>query len=213
MIIMNRASRVSNFGSGEPGSPAGSGAVPLRDEGPRAPGSASVADLLDQNLRWLRGWLGAQLQGAQGQEVDDACQDIVVRALTHFHKLRDPSKFSAWLYRIAGNVVRDYRRRAARSSGRRELLPDDVADSARVDRALETGEELQFVTKKLLALPRRYREPMLLRHVDDLSYAEIGRILGISENTVHVRIFRARKLLREACRGHAVGSSRRSEER
>jgi RNA polymerase sigma-70 factor (ECF subfamily) len=49
-----------------------------------------------------------------------------------------------------------------------------------------------------LLLPERYREPMLLRHVRDLSYQEIASILGISENAVQVRIFRARQMLRES---------------
>ena len=50
-------------------------------------------------------------------------------------------------------------------------------------------------------LPAIYREPFVLRHLEDWSYAEIGEVLGLSVDTVETRLVRARRLLREMLQG------------
>jgi RNA polymerase sigma-70 factor (ECF subfamily) len=79
---------------------------------------------------------------------------------------------------------------------RLEARPEARGRAGEADRA-ETEEEAERLLDLVRGLPPRYREPLLLRHSRDLSYAEIGKILGIRENAVQVRIFRARKMLRE----------------
>jgi len=154
--------------------------------------------LLRRHLRWLRGWLGARLQGVERQDVDDLCQEVLLRAVRGVRGLRDPARFPSWIYRIAGNVLRDHVRKVARKRREtrgveRELL-DPRAGTERVDHR----DELEHALEAVLTLPARYREPMLLRHVDDLSYEEIGEILGISSGAIHVRISRAREKLRRS---------------
>lgn len=155
----------------------------------------SVEKLLEENLGWLRGWLGARLTGQQRQEVDDLCQEVFLRALRGAGQLQRQERFAAWLYRIASNVLRDYLRQSARFRRHRKKLRD-VADPKDPSSTVEIEDEYESVLDQVLALPRRYREPMILRHVKDLAYVEIGKILGISENSVQVRIYRARQMLR-----------------
>lgn len=168
-------------------------ADPGRDE--------SVDALFRANLPWLRGWLGARLHGHARQDVDDLCQDILLKAFRGLGRLRDRDRFPAWLYRIANNRLRDYLRQKSRSGrdGQEEVM--EIEDPSPPGDELEQREEIRRLLGAVLDLPARYREPMILRHVRDLSYAEIGQVLGITENNAQVRIFRARKMLRESIEG------------
>jgi RNA polymerase sigma-70 factor (ECF subfamily) len=51
------------------------------------------------------------------------------------------------------------------------------------------------------SLPALYREPFVLRHLQDWSYAEIGEVLGLTTETVETRLVRARRMLREMLQG------------
>ncbi len=172
---------------------------------------SSFAELIRPQLGWLRGWLGARLRGAEEQEIDDLCQDILLRAVRGQAMLRRPERFPAWLYRIAVNVLRDYLRKRKRSRERARIadLESEPADPRNLEAALERDEELERLVQAVLKLPRIYREPMILRHVQDFSYAEVARILGTTENSVQVRIFRARQLLRR----QLLGEESRLEEK
>ena len=162
----------------------------------------NLENLVQENLGWLRGWVGARLQGYKRQDIDDICQEILLRVIRGHGSLRNPDSFAPWLYRIANNVLRDHFRRQATRRVETIGIEEEPVDLSSTDEKLERDEELHGTIEALLALPRRYRDPMLLRHVDDLSYSEIGKILRISENAVQVRIFRARKMLRNALSGN-----------
>jgi len=159
-----------------------------------------LAQLVRDNLGWLRGWLRGRV--GDPDLADDLCQESFLRALRRFSKLRDPARFPAWLYRIAENTVRDHLRSAARHRNRVTYTDrleefDRSAPPAEDPAQREAAERL---LEAIRALPARLRDPLLLRHSSDLSYAEIGRVLGITENAVQVRIFRARKKLRSECK-------------
>jgi RNA polymerase sigma-70 factor (ECF subfamily) len=163
-------------------------------------GPSSPETLVKCNLGWLRGWLAARLSGRDAAEADDLCQEVLLRALRSARALRDPERFPGWLYRIAANVLHDYLRQKARRRRLVRSLEVEVEDPRDAAAAVDLGEELKEALGAVLALPATYREPMLLKHVEDLSYAEIGKILGLSQNAVQVRIFRAREMLRQKLR-------------
>jgi RNA polymerase sigma-70 factor (ECF subfamily) len=158
----------------------------------------STESLIQENIGWLRGWLEARLSGHRRQDVDDICQDIFLKAIRGLHKLRDKEKFPAWLYRIANNKLKDYLRQQKRRMGREMSVDVDLADPRDAEAEIDRTEEAHRLLASVIDLPVRYREPMILRHVEDLSYDEISRILGISKSNVQVRIFRARQMLRQA---------------
>lgn len=165
---------------------------------PQAPGVPEVfGRLIEENVGWLRGWVRARVRDPEA--VEDVCQDAVLKALRSRGALRSLDRFSSWLYQIAANTLRDYLRAAARRKKRVALAGDLDELAAPGDGAepLARTEEAERLLAAVRALPARYREPLLLRHSRDLSYREIGKILGISENAVQVRIFRARRMLRE----------------
>lgn len=175
--------------------------------GESAPGTAAegteglMDKLVEENLPWLRGWLRGRL--SDPELVHDVCQESFLKALKSVSRLKDVSRFPAWLYRIAENTLRDHLRRKARwrhlLKFTDELKERGVEPSSAED--LDTSEEAEKLLQAIRGLPARYREPLLLRHARDLSYAEIGAILGISENAVQVRVFRARQMLKSKVAG------------
>jgi RNA polymerase sigma factor (sigma-70 family) len=166
------------------------------------PGGRLTGEEVDQafreNLPWLRGWLGARLRGRRRQDADDLAQEILLSAFRGLSSLRRSQSFSSWLYRIATNRLRDYLRRERRSREEAVGVEFEPVDPRRPDETLETREDAERLLGALLDLPPKYREPLILRHVEELSYDRIAGILGITKNNVQVRIFRGRQLLRNA---------------
>jgi RNA polymerase sigma-70 factor (ECF subfamily) len=139
-------------------------------------------------------------------DADDAVQECYLRALRHFDTLRS-SDVKPWLFAILRNVCRvEYGRRS------RVLLYDVNAESDRPEDTIPLWREAQDtpeteMLRKLdaetirglvAALPDVFREVIVLREVDDLSYREIAAIVGAPVGTVMSRLARGRAVLREA---------------
>ncbi len=118
-----------------------------------------------------------------------------MKAFRAGEKLKDTSKFPRWLFRIAQNTLRDHLRFQKRR--RRLFTFSDQLDNREAPARTEGSEDAEKLLEAIRGLPLIYREPLLLKHSEDLSYARIAEILGISENAVQVRVFRARKILQK----------------
>ncbi len=123
---------------------------------------------------------------------EDAAQNVFIKAWESMHSLRDPDRERAWLMKIAVNHCRSVRRskwfQAHAYSPSLEDLPEPtVAPMERDTTVLQT----------VLALPEKYRDPLVLYHYENLTVAEIGTALGIPEATAQTRLTRARTLLRD----------------
>lgn len=141
-----------------------------------------------------------------GNEEDayDISQDAFVKAYRSLPKFRGDSKFSVWLYRLTSNLCLDFlrsrKRRAAVSTSYtndededRELeIPDERFSPETV---LEKNELRLSVNAAMEALPEDYRQILILREINGLSYDEIAEVLSLELGTVKSRIFRARKKL------------------
>jgi RNA polymerase sigma-70 factor (ECF subfamily) len=108
------------------------------------------------------------------------------------------------LYAVARNAAID----AGQARKRRQTQGlDGVADGTRDERAgnpawVAAEHELQrTMLRAVEALPALYREPFVLRHLEDWTYQEISELLGLPLETVETRLVRARRLLREMLRG------------
>jgi RNA polymerase sigma-70 factor, ECF subfamily len=145
-------------------------------------------------------------------EAEDLAQEVFVQVFKAIGTFRGESKLSTWIYRIAVNLSKNRTKylRVRRTDDQDEIsaleerLPmgDEAkrANVARIDRpddmvaGLETE---QVVRKAILQLEPSFRECLVLRDVEDLSYEEIGVITGLPEGTVKSRIHRARSQLKE----------------
>jgi RNA polymerase sigma-70 factor, ECF subfamily len=119
-------------------------------------------------------------------ETQDLTARVFYRALGHIHEYRDyGAPFAAWLYRIAHNLVANWHRDNSR---RRDIRLDDILHLAEKgdgpDRLVERDERARLVVKALRELPAERQELLILKFVDELSNAEIGKILGRSEGAV-----------------------------
>lgn len=140
-------------------------------------------------------------------DLDDLMQDVASAVVAKLGTLADAGAFVPWLRTIAVNAARASGRRwtVRRRSLARGLDPHDgealgragggvQSDAADRSASREEGARLMGLAQDL---PDGYREPLLLRVVHDLSYAQIGAILDLPETTVETRIARGRRMLRE----------------
>lgn len=138
----------------------------------------------------------------------EIAQEVFLRVYVHRERYQPTGKFSTWLYTIAVNLAKNEIRRRVRAKDSTSLdrLIEMTGDSGRFtadlgprpDRRLRQREIQEHVARALAELPDRYREVIILRDVQQLSYEEIERILNIPGGTVRSRINRARTCLQES---------------
>jgi len=121
---------------------------------------------------------------------EDATHDTFVRMLQNVASLDDASLFRTWLYAIARNRIYTVLRRE-RTDG--QLDEESVWDEETPSSLLETKEEAAIVARCIEALKPEYKEVLLLREYEQLSYAEIAAITGDTESSVKSRLFHARR--------------------
>lgn len=136
------------------------------------------------------------------EEAMELTQDTMIRALRGLDGWRPDAAFATWLFRIANNAATDKLRR--RKLVRYVPLADDADfpdPAAGPEEALQSAQRSRFLAAALQRLQEEHRQVLLLREIEEMSYAEIGEVLGLREGTVKSRIARAWLALLEACKG------------
>jgi RNA polymerase sigma-70 factor (ECF subfamily) len=139
-----------------------------------------------------------------GRESDceDVVQEALVRAFGSLAALKDPSRFRSWIAEIASNVALDRVRRRSpvvsfdQDSGLVEALPPSGQERPSAKFSLD--EEKRRLAAAVESLPEHYQLPVVMRHVEGLSYREISRRLGVREDALRKRIHRAHETLERA---------------
>jgi len=145
------------------------------------------------------------------QEAEDVAQDVFVSLIRSIHSFRGESQFSTWLFRVAVNHVKNHvkylRRRRQQlkvawdaNEGWEPKAADDghFPTVGRIDRPDEETSVRELAAKALSALGEiedEFREALVLREIEGLSYDQIAEITGVPEGTVKSRIHRARAAL------------------
>lgn len=134
----------------------------------------------------------------------DVAQEVFIKVYNSLDRYSSDYKFSTWLYRIAHNAAIDHIRRNSRKEhsieaenegGTYQLQLESSRPNPEQDRQRsEWRTEIESVVK---CLPAAYRELIVLRHGNDLSYVEIAEITDLPLGTVKNRLFRAREMMRE----------------
>jgi RNA polymerase sigma-70 factor, ECF subfamily len=135
---------------------------------------------------------------------EDIVQETFVRVYRNKHRYHQVAKFSTWIYTIASNLAKtELRRRKVRnffsisSKGNEEKDYDIVDGSADVEKDVEGSIRTEMILKEIDKLPFHFREAVLLRDVQDLSYEEISQILDVPLGTVKSRVNRGRSRLQQ----------------
>jgi RNA polymerase sigma-70 factor (ECF subfamily) len=126
---------------------------------------------------------------------EELAQEAFIRAWRGLGQWRRESTFSTWLFALAANVFRSDLKRFPTVS----LPLDEVAEPsgpASQHNAVEERARQDVVRRAVLALPLRYREPVVLFYFHEMDVAAAARTMGLPEGTVKARLSRARALLR-----------------
>ncbi len=157
-------------------------------------------------------------------EAEDLAQEVFVQVFKAIDQFRGDSKLSTWIYRIAVNLCKNRTKYLSRRHANDQDDVDAMADRlpfsaakgvsvggiSRPDELVE-GMQLEVVVKRAIAqIEPEFREVLILRDVEDMSYEEIAQVTGLADGTVKSRIHRARAQLRtlvEKAMGEKVRSS------
>ena len=130
---------------------------------------------------------------------EDLTQDVFYEASKTIHQFKGDSKISTWLFSIARHLLaKYYRSKQYERSLLGQLQNDTVARSTTTEHAYEIKEQLVVLHNQITSLDESTKEIVLLRLYGELSFAEIGSLIGKSENYARVTFFRVKqKLLKE----------------
>ncbi len=158
------------------------------------------------------------------EEAEDLAQEVFVQVFKAIDQFRGDSKLSTWIYRIAVNLCKNRTKYLSRRHANAEDDVDAMVDRAALSTAkgvsvgdvgrpdeLVEGMQLEVIVKRAIqAIEPDFREVLILRDVEDMSYEEIAAVTGLADGTVKSRIHRARAQLR-ALVEKAIGEKLRSE--
>jgi RNA polymerase sigma-70 factor (ECF subfamily) len=149
-------------------------------------------------------------------DAEDAVQECYLRALRHFDSYRGPA-MQPWLLAILRNVCNSEFMRRSRGD-----LPTDYAQDESIAEKMPIWQETQTSPEKMILqqqdrttirrlveeLPEPFREAIVLREINDLSYKEIAEVAGVPVGTVMSRLARARAMLRSAWNAAEMATAR-----
>ena len=134
----------------------------------------------------------------------DLTQEIFIKVYGSLARYRSEFKFSTWIYKIAHNCAVDHLRR---NNGREQSLvtgtEGDTYELPIESRCPSPEQESELRERRIeiegvvRSLPAVYRELIILRHSQDLTYEEIVEVTGLPLGTVKNRLFRAREMMRQ----------------
>jgi len=125
-------------------------------------------------------------------DADDAFQATFLLLIRKAGSLRHPDRLAGWLHGVARRIALKAHSRRFRKA---KSLSEDVPDRSLSDEVLP-AELRSALDEAIEALPDRYRIPILLCHLQGLSYADVAARIGCAEGTIGARLSRARRMLR-----------------
>jgi RNA polymerase sigma-70 factor (ECF subfamily) len=138
---------------------------------------------------------------------EEIAQEVFVRVWVHREKYRRTARFSTWIFTIALNLTKNEIRYRVRHSkvmsieGLKEIgstVGFFLKDRSRgPEEKLEERELQEVVGNAIASLPPKYRDAVVLRDIEGLSYEEVGEILSVPGGTVRSRINRGRLILKK----------------
>jgi len=162
----------------------------------------AFAELVHRHTRWVRSVVFAVL--GRREVVDDVVQQVWATVWRRMSELRDSTRWRPWLYRLARNAAIDAGREVRRRRGEVEAAASALVDrwgSSAGPADAERTEQKKMVLDAVKSLPALYREPFVLRHLNDWTYRQIADVMDLPVDTVETRLVRARRLLRELLEG------------
>lgn len=151
--------------------------------------------------------------GNLGQS-EDLAQETFITAWKHLGQLRERDKLRSWLCGIARNRINNFLRREGREPLHRAGELDEIAETRSpeplpVDYTI-SNEEQAILWRSLERIPETYREPLVLFYREHQSIEAVAEQLELTEDTVHQRLSRGRKMLQEQVLAFVEGALERT---
>jgi RNA polymerase sigma-70 factor (ECF subfamily) len=127
---------------------------------------------------------------------EEMAQDALVRAWRGLKQWRREGSFSTWLFALAANVFRSELKRFPAVDVSMEDAPEPASRAAQ-ENDLLMRQSADAVRRAVLALPLRYREPVILFYFHEMDVGAAARTMGMPEGTMKARLARARELLKK----------------
>ncbi|MCK4781742.1 RNA polymerase sigma factor [Candidatus Parcubacteria bacterium] len=147
----------------------------------------------EKMIRYARKFL------SDNEDISDIIQEIFIKAYTNIQSFDINRKFSSWLYRIAHNeLVNALKKRKKNTLPLFDLdtfLPYSIKDDS-FSQDIDSQDTQKMINKCLDQLEPKYREPIILYYLEDLSYKEIAEVMRIPISTVGIRIKRAKEKMK-----------------
>jgi RNA polymerase sigma-70 factor (ECF subfamily) len=175
--------------------------------------AAGDAGAFDRFVEHFRGKIFhySWLMCGHREDAEEVAQDTLLKVFESFDQLREPERVRPWVFRIAKNACLMKRRKSvfapAHELSLDELMPVregegegklQIADWSRLPDAQALDSELRAaIHGAITSLPEIYRSVILLRDVEELSTEETAQILDVTEQTVKMRLHRARLAVRQ----------------
>ena len=131
-------------------------------------------------------------------DADEVAQEAFLSAWKGLPNFRGESRFSTWLYQLTTHAAIDLLRREKRQAAAEDIDGITAADDGpSLQQQAERAETRREVRAALMQLPEEYRQVLLLRFMQELSYEEIGQALKLPAGTVKSRLNRAKAQLKD----------------
>jgi len=132
---------------------------------------------------------------------DDLAQETLLRGYRALHSLSDPAKVGTWLLGIGMRASLDWLKAKERSTLPFSGLGPDKPIEALISRdesdVPADADERRRLMAEVEALPEALRQAVMLYYYDDMTYRELGELLGVSAATINARLTKARNILRQ----------------
>jgi RNA polymerase sigma-70 factor, ECF subfamily len=152
---------------------------------------------------------------ANKQDAEDVVQEAYLRGFRSFHTFQLGTNIKGWMTRILLNVINDTLKKRIQQPDLLAIDDDcDELSSMPDQSAIARNPEAQLIEREirpdllgaLQRLPTSLLHPLLLRELEDMTYAEIATILDIPTGTVMSRLFRARRIVRDLLTKNSKGT-------
>ncbi|MEM7655849.1 MAG: RNA polymerase sigma factor [Bacteroidota bacterium] len=138
-------------------------------------------------------------QTGNREQSEDLVQGVFMRVLKYRERFREEGEFKHWMFAIARNLKYDqYKQQQKFVSEPIEPHQDRITGSLAPQQAMEQQEELNLLRRALQGIEASKREILVMSKLEGMAYKDIAEVLGCSEGTVKVRVFRALKSLKQA---------------
>jgi RNA polymerase sigma-70 factor, ECF subfamily len=124
------------------------------------------------------------------QAAEDAVHETIVKLMTRCNDITNTHALKSWMFSVTRNECLSYVKKCSKHS---EVLEDSLWEDGEIE--VETGERATIVKKMIEKLKIEYREVVLLREFEQLSYEAIAEITRTPVSTVKSRLFKARQEL------------------